>query len=178
MQSRFSIPAAAALAVALGATAAAQSLGDVAKKEEQRRKAVPKAGKVYTNDDLGAAPAAAPQPPPAAAAPAPGPQAKPEEKADDPKKDEAHWRARVAQTRLNLDRAKTFHDALQTRINSLSSDFAARDDPAQRSVVAADRQKALAELERVRKEIADLEKELRDIEDEARRAGVPPGWLR
>src|SRR3954452_1602464 len=34
----------------------AQSLGDVARKEEERRKAVP-AGKVYTNKDLGAVPA-------------------------------------------------------------------------------------------------------------------------
>jgi predicted nucleic acid-binding Zn-ribbon protein len=38
--------------------------------------------------------------------------------------------------------------------------------------------KALAELERVRTELEDQEQRVTDLEDEARRAGVPPGWLR
>ena len=80
--------------------------------------------------------------------------------------------------RDNLQRAKMVQEALQTRINSLSADYASRDDPAQRGVVSSDRQKALAELDRVKKEIKDFEKALSDLEDEARRAGVPPGWLR
>ena len=37
--------------------AQAQSLADVARKEEARRKATPEAAKVYTNKDLNAAPA-------------------------------------------------------------------------------------------------------------------------
>jgi hypothetical protein len=71
-----------------------------------------------------------------------------------------------------------FKDALQSRINALGADFTARDDPAQRATLAADRQKALGEFERVTKEIAAFEKELRDIEEEARKAGVPRGWVR
>ena len=167
--------------LALAASASAQSLGDVARKEEARRKKLSKAGKVYTNDDLQGVDAAA-QPaapaPDAAAAPA---QQKPEEKpnADQgPKKEEAYWRARIGEARNGLERAKTFRDALQSRINGLGADFAARDDPAQRSAISADRQKAMAELERVKKEIADFTKQISDIEDEARKAGVPPGWLR
>jgi len=168
------------MATALAAaTASAQSLGDIAKKEEARRKAVAKAGKIYTNDDLGSSETVAQ---PAAPAPAASPaQPKPEEKPaaeQGPKKDEAYWRARIAEARKGLDRAKTFHDALQSRINALSADFAARDDPAQRGVISSDRQKSLAELERVKKEIADFTKQIGDIEDEARKAGVPPGWLR
>jgi hypothetical protein len=54
----------------------------------------------------------------------------------------------------------------------------ARDDPAQRAVIAADRQKALAELERVKQEIGQHTKGIAAVQDEARRAGVPPGWLR
>jgi hypothetical protein len=38
--------------------------------------------------------------------------------------------------------------------------------------------KALAELERVRGDIEAQEKAVTDLEEEARRAGVPPGWLR
>ena len=36
----------------------------------------------------------------------------------------------------------------------------------------------LAELERVRTEITQFQKSITDIEEEARRAGIPPGWLR
>lgn len=176
--------------LALGAaTASAQSLGDVARKEEARRKSA-KQGKVYTNGDLtGAVPATPPPPPPGGAAPAQVPPTpsgaqgstpsdKPAGQPDDPRKDEAHWRGRVQAARDALDRARMFHDALQSRINALGNDFAARDDPAQRNRIAGDRQKALAEMDRVKKEIADSEKAIRDIEEEARKAGVPPGWVR
>jgi hypothetical protein len=71
-----------------------------------------------------------------------------------------------------------FAEALQSRINALSADFAARDDPAQRAQIADDRQKALEELERVKTDIETSRKTVADIEEEARRAGVPPGWLR
>jgi hypothetical protein len=45
----------------------AQSLADVAKKEEERRKHLPEPAKVYTNKDLTAVPGGTPAPPPAAA---------------------------------------------------------------------------------------------------------------
>jgi len=49
------VTAAAFLLTAMAAQA--QSLADVARKEEERRKATPEAAKVYTNKDLNAAPA-------------------------------------------------------------------------------------------------------------------------
>jgi hypothetical protein len=175
--------------LALGAaTASAQSLGDVARKEEARRKTA-RQGKVYTNGDLtGAVPTPAPPlpggtsaaqvPPTPAGAQGTAPADKPADQGDDPRKNEAHWRGRMQAARDALERARMFHDALQSRINALGNDFAARDDPAQRNQIAGDRQKAMAEMDRVKKEIADSEKAIRDIEDEARKAGVPPGWVR
>ena len=41
-----------------------------------------------------------------------------------------------------------------------------------------DRQKAIDELNRLTKQIADDKKAIADLQEEARRAGVPPGWLR
>jgi hypothetical protein len=38
--------------------------------------------------------------------------------------------------------------------------------------------KALSELQRVTREIDQAKKDIGDIEEEARRANVPPGWLR
>ena len=169
----------------VAAAVSAQSLGDLAKQEAERRKNIKTTAKVYTNDNVrsdstSAAPAAAPaaetQTPAAAPAPSSGAQAGPA-KADDPKT-EPYWKKRITAARDSLSRAQTFAEALQTRINALSADFVNRDDPAQRNVIAADRQKATDELARVKGEITQFQKAITDIQDEARRANVPAGWVR
>jgi|SRR5688572_2054311 len=191
--------AAACLWLAFAADAPAQSLGNVAREEAARRNKVATSGKAYTNANLEPAPppavaapaSAAPasqagasgQAPSGAAAPAAGtPAAKSDKKGDpdkkDDKKDEKYWRERLKATREAKARAESFAEALQSRINALSTDFVNRDDPAQRGVIAADRQKALDELARVKKEVQDHTKALADLQTEARREGVPPGWVR
>jgi hypothetical protein len=169
--------------VALGpGTAEAQSLADVARAEEARRKIAPKATKTYTNQDL--RPDGRPSQPapstPAATSPTVEPTPTPEaaEKKSEPPRDEKYWRARIFGARERLDRTKLFAEALQSRVNALTTDFVNRDDPAQRAVIGQERQKALDEIARVQKEIQELTRAIADIEEEARRAGVPPGWLR
>ena len=71
-----------------------------------------------------------------------------------------------------------FAEALQTRINSLGKDFVSRDNPVQRARISEDRAEALSELNRVKQEIERGKTQIADIEEEARKAGVPPGWLR
>ena len=46
------------------------------------------------------------------------------------------------------------------------------------SLSRAERQKAIDELNRLKKEIEDDKKAIAALQEEARRAGVPPGWLR
>jgi DNA repair exonuclease SbcCD ATPase subunit len=154
------------------------NLVELARKEQERRKTVKGSAKVYSDKDL-------PKPAPADAAalpPAtpPATEAKPAEapaKAEE-QKDEAWWRARMSQTREDLRRNEAFAEALQSRVNALSNDAANIDDPYQRAKAAQDRQKAIAELDRVKTEIEQSKKQISDIEEEARKAGVPPGWLR
>jgi len=74
--------------------------------------------------------------------------------------------------------AELMREALQSRVNALATDFINRDDPVQRDAIQANRQKALAELDRTGREIRALQTRVSDIQEEARRAGVPPGWLR
>jgi hypothetical protein len=188
--------AAGLLVLTVGATGAAagQSLGELARQEEARRKAIKTPAKVYTNESIrgGQVP---PRPAPTATAsaasssdPAPaGPSSAPvsaDAKTAAPAapagevKDEAYWKKRMQGARDQLARAQVFADALQTRVNVLTADFTARDDPAQRAVIFNDRQKALAELERVKQEIAQFTKGITDVQEQARRANVPPGWLR
>jgi hypothetical protein len=165
----------------------AQSLADVARKEEERRKAVKSSGKVYTNDELqpvpqpSAAPAASGDPA-GTAAPPPGSDATSSEAASSDKglakDDEKAWRKRMTDARDALERSKTFASALQNQFNSLVTDFVNRDDPAQRSAIASQRDKTTAELARIKKEIESQTKAISDIQEEARRAGIPGGWVR
>jgi len=193
----------ALLIVATAAPLAAQSLADVARQEEERRKAIRAPGKVYTNESLqpepppSTPPAAAPAPSAAPAPPA-SPEGTPPAGAQAPQtpgqppaaqppagqpaapvpQTEAEWRKRVTSARDALTRSQMFAEALQTRINSLSTDFVNRDDPVQRDQIAAERQKTVAELDRVRREIQDQQKAITAIQEEARKAGVPAGWVR
>ena len=172
-----------ALAAALAAPASAQSLGDMAKKEAERRKAIKSSGKVLTGDSIRSvpapSPASVPSPAPAAGGATTGSAATEKPKPEvDRKAQELAWRQRIQGARDSLQRSQMFAEALQSRVNGLTADFTARDDPAQRAVVANDRQKALAELDRVKNDIVQQTKAIADIQEEARRAGVPPGWLR
>ena len=166
----------------------AQSLGDVSRQEEERRKDVKAPAKVYTNKDLGTTPAI----------PSDGTTSKSDaasaDKAADAKdvgkddgakggskeevKDQKYWSTRKKDLQAKLDRDKVLADAMQSRINGLTADFAARSDPAQRSVIEADRKRALTELDALQKSIKDDQKALADLDEEARKASVPPGWLR
>ena len=68
--------------------------------------------------------------------------------------------------------------ALESRLNSLRTDFVNRDDPAQKAAIAQDTQKAKDEMARTKADLEKLKKEITDIQDEARKAGAPPGWVR
>ena len=185
MKKQHLLTAAVIAAAALEAGAQSQPpLAEVAKAEEARRRAMGKTSKVWTNDDLRPDITRTPPPPmngtpagPSSQVPSlnlPGGKAEP----TPPEKDQAYWKGRMGAARAAVDRSRIFADALQSRINALTADFTARDDPAQRAQIELERQRALAELERVKNDIAEQTKAIADIEEEARKAGVPPGWLR
>jgi hypothetical protein len=183
------------LAPALAEAQQSPPLAEVARKEAERRKGMKESGKVITTKDLpesarrpaassgegtaqaqaqgtGAPAASGGDAKPAAASAAAADASK------GPAQDEQYWRNRLKTAQDGLARAETFSDALQSRVNALTTDFANRDDPYQRAKVGEDRVKAVAELEKVKGEILAFRKQLDDIQEEARKAGVPPGWLR
>jgi len=189
---RAAIGAAALLAVwAAVLPASAQSLGEVARREEARRKAIKVAVKLYTNDNLVRIPGETiPTPPGPSQAPPKPDMAKPATDTvgggsaqaaapkDAPLRTQEYWQKRIGDARDLLNRNSVYQEAVQTRINVLWADFTSRDDPVQRNLIGVQRQKSIDELDRLRKEKTDLEKQIAAIEEEARRAGVPPGWLR
>jgi hypothetical protein len=188
---------------------AAQSLADVARKEEGRRQAIKQPSKVFTNKDLGSVPATDSAPPPktpnadasAVAGQAPSGQAQagqaqpgqgqagqapagaagdkaPAKTGAEPIKDQAYWAGRQKALTVQLDQDQALADALQSRVDALTTDFVNRDNPVQRAGIERDRQKALVESVRLKTAIQQDKKALADLQEEARRAGVPPGWLR
>lgn len=194
--SRTHIAAIATSLLLVASTAPGQSLADAARKEEQRRQGVKEPGKALTNKDLKPAPppssdagapaqvdAAATSPAstasPSDATPA-GSRAdeKPAQPSSEGKRDQKYWSGRMKGLQDQVRRDGVLADAMQSRINALTTDFVNRDDPAQRDVIAKDRQTAVEELARLKKAVADGTKAISDLEDEARRAGVPAGWLR
>jgi len=165
----------------------AQTLGDVSRQEEERRKEIKTPAKVYTNKDLSAPPVMPSAPANAgtpAATPSPGASSTPaaddkaKDAAKDGTKDQNYWSQRKKDLDSKLERDKVLADAMQSRINGLTTDFAARSDPAQRAVIERDRQRAVTELDGLQRSLKDDQKALTDFADDARKASVPPGWIR
>lgn len=179
------------LALVVGASwSTSAQLGEVARREAERRKTVAVPGKVYTNDTLGPgglAAAGSVATPEAVPAGAPVPPEEPNASEDKPAADEppaaatkgeTYWRERMQAEREGLDRAQTFAAALQSQINGLFAEFTACDAPPQCNDIAARRQKSLSELDRVRKEVEERTAAVAKVQEDARRAGVPAGWVR
>jgi hypothetical protein len=175
--------------VLFSGVASAQSLADIARKEEERRKAIKAPGKLYTNDDLLKYPVSAPPAPDPAkadaataagdasktggtAATSAGPETPTVEKG------EAYWRKLASDARDRVARSKTYLDILSERVRALNQTFYSSENAEERSTVWAQRGKLVDELERLKKDIADQEKDVLKVEDDAKKANVPAGWIR
>jgi hypothetical protein len=197
MKTRVILVSSLASLVFAGSVARGQSLVDIARKEEARRKAVTTPARVYTNQDVRpmapAEPASPEQPATPGAAQAPivppaGPGANaPKETAQPPTtplppqtdvKDEASWRSLATEARTKLERSEETLSVFTAQNEVLAGRFAALSDLAQRAQVVAEMQKAQAEIDSLQKEIAAQAQQIAAIEEQARRAGVPPGWIR
>ena len=179
-------------ALAVPCTGRAQSLADVAKAEAARRKKQTAPTKTYTNETLsgtmlGADVSAAPAPPAgtgngATATPAASngatPDAKPKPEAPDEKKTEAYWKSRVNALQQGLARNKVLTEAMQSRINALNAEALAADDPGRQKTLQGNLVSATVELQRLKQETEQQNKDLLAVQEEARRANIPPGWLR
>jgi hypothetical protein len=189
MRSCLGIAAALAL-LALPATAPAQGLGDAAKKEKDRRASSPAPkGRTYTQEELAKLPPVANEPGPApegapvAAAPSTAPAAAPvpaadaqavDEEAERRAEAEESWRARVAEARQKVDAARKKHDALASL--NLVPGYEYVDASGRTLIGSVGQLQALTA--RAKADLEAAERELEDLLEAARRANVPPGWLR
>jgi hypothetical protein len=189
---------AVAAILALPPITAAQGLGDASKKEKARREQgkTPKA-KTYTQEDLPTLPPDANEPAtdtgesvpsPAASLPVPSrsEEAPPsatgepifeEERsrpAENARGDENLWRGRVAQARARVDRARQRHQTLAGL--NLVPGYEYQDERGRTVISSVEQLQGMTAAAKA--ELDAAEKALADLLEEARRASVPPGWLR
>jgi hypothetical protein len=189
------ISVALVLLVAVPVAAGAQSLGDVAKREEEKKKKTAKPpAKVYTEEDLkkaresgsgtvnvlpeigsSSSPAASERPSAGEGGPARG-----ENSGDAGPRDEKYWRAEAARRREAVKVADSKVPMLEAQVAELRSDMSPTNTQDPNRLQNQDRQlrQALDNLEAARRALDAARQSLADLEEEARRAGVPPGWVR
>lgn len=157
------------------------TLGEASFREAVRRHHTAASTRAVTDASLGPAPVrvvAPPSVPADAPTVAAAPPTEPDKTKAEPVKDAAWWQKRMTTAREAVARDRLLVAALESRVAALATDIVARDDPEQRALLITARQQALAELDRLKIQIDDGVAAIAAIADEARKAGVPPGWIR
>ncbi len=164
----------------------AQSLGELAHREEERRRQTTP-GKQYTNADLPRtenatpAPVMQPDPGPAAAAAAsadPSPAKAPGADADVPpargreKRDETYWRARARELRGHVQRTQTEIRSLEARLTELDTQAATSPDALRERDVTA------THVRKLRQNLQSFAQEEERFEQRARADRVPADWIK
>ncbi len=175
---------------------AAQGLGDASKKEKARREQTKTTATTYPQDELSTLPPVANEPAtngestpvPASSAPLPnaGDSAPPGATGDpssdrssgtgegERRNDESIWRGSVAQATARVERARRSYQTLAGM--NLVPGYEYQDEKGRTVIHSVD------ELQRMtaaaKAELDAAEKALADLLERARRAGIPPGWLR
>jgi hypothetical protein len=178
---------AALLAVLLfgnvAAESSAQSLGELARREEARRMQITP-GKQYTNADLPQT-ETAPAPPvmqpdlgPVAAAVDPSPAKAPDAGEDAPpargreKRDETYWRARARELKGHVQRTQMEIGSLEARLTEL--DTQAATSPA----ALRERDVTATHLRKLRQNLQSFGNEVERFEQRARADRVPADWIK
>ncbi len=159
-------------------TQPAPSIADAARKAREAKKAEPKSGKVFTNENLpgtgdvnvvgSETEAANPGAPPSSSS------------KQSLAQQEQYWRDRFAKARGKLDRDQAELDVLQREMDRLQLQFYPNDPQKQliQSVTRSDINNQQAKIEKKKADIAADKQALSDLDDALRHAGGDPGWAR
>jgi len=101
-----------------------------------------------------------------------------EEENDRSGRGKEYWKSE----KLRLESSIRFYEKrekdLMLNLNKLSSDYLIVDFPPAKNRIKLDMEKTRAEINKVKKKIPFLKKQLEVLLENARKAGIPPGWLR
>jgi hypothetical protein len=184
------VPCLAAVLLFAGFTALSysQSLGDLARKEKQRREKTGAGAKVITNDDTpkyagGAITTGAPSTPDKDkkagdknAADKPGKEAN-DEPVDFQGRPESYWRQTFADARKRVAELENEGNVLLLKIADLQNQFYRESDGFKQQSIQREIQKSFYEQDQNKENLAKAKDQLQDLEKEARKSGALPGWI-
>jgi len=155
----------------------AQSLGELARREAERRQATDTPSRVISDKDLAPSVSAAlPAPPRATSAPDRTTNTPPEPKYVT--RDASYWLGRMRELQTRRDYLKLQAATLEKRAGEIQADVRELRIADHRGAMQSERERLRTEHALVRSDLAATDKQIADLEDEARRSNVPPGWLR
>jgi len=96
----------------------------------------------------------------------------------DETKQPSYWRDKQAELEERIATLKAEIEAGQSELNKLWSDFYIRNIPAEQQAIREQISNLNAQIEQKKVFVADTESQLEELLERARKAGVPPGWLR
>lgn len=174
-----------ALAGLLAAAAAAQSLGEYARRQRALKPATPAGARVYTNDNLPTSGAisevgrlAPPPPPPLSPQAAAAEQRAEQQKAEEQKRQEAEWRGKFAEQKKLVERLERELDVVvresKLRLNAHRSDANAQ--LSQSAQMAEAEKKDQAEVAAKQQALDEAKQKLEKMKDDLRAAGLPSAW--
>jgi len=182
----------AAILVCLVSLSYSQSLGDLAKEEQQRRDEV-KNSKVITDEETAKYWSNAETMNSATGnlAPTTGTQnsqsetndsaqaAKP--KSDEPEdfqgRTESYWRKAMTDARQKVKDLENESNALILKVNGLQDQFYKESDGFRRETIQRDLQKGYYEQDLNKENLTNAKAALQDLENEAHKSGALPGWI-
>ena len=173
-----------------------QSLGELGKKEKERRAKVKQDVKVLTNEDAdkfksapittgtSAAPSDLPNTPNTdenKGDTAPAVQAKPGQADNEPRdfkgRPEAFWRQTMADARQKVKELENQGNILTLRLSDLQTQFYREDDGFKQQAIQREIQKTFYEQDLNKQNLEAAKAQLADLQSEARKSGALPGWL-
>jgi len=172
----------------IASSSPAQSLGELAKKEKERRQQVQSEVKVITNKEaakfnsgpvttvsLPSSQAPEKEMPDKAGSPAVKPIS--DEPVDFQGRPESWWRQTLADARKNLKDLGNEGNVLTLKLADLQNQFYRESSGFKQQDIQREIQKTLYEQDRNKENFEKAKKELEDLEKEARKSGALPGWL-
>ena len=182
-----------ALLIAIGASAQAQSLADMAEKEKQRREEIKETPEEITNNDVSeftggsvsviesiSSPSAetAPEKTAGGETSAEG-ETKPDsdEPVDLKGRSESFWRETMAAAHKKIKDLEDESKVLTLKMNDLENQFYNIDDGFNRDDVQREIQKTYYLQDQNKENLAKAKEDLDGLQKDARGSGAPPGWL-
>jgi hypothetical protein len=169
-----------------------QSLGDLAKKEKQRREGIQN-DKVITAEEAAkfksepdTPQSTHPQLPDIkteqkskeeAVAANPPSKADPDESVDFQGKTESYWRKTMAEARQKITDLENAANVIALKLNDFQNQINAASDSFKRETAQREFQKCLYEQDLNKENLAKAQENLQNLDNEAKKSGALPGWI-